>query len=179
MAFECVTKAWQSYHSELRRFLVARLGDEAASDDVLQDVFFRAMRSGSQFCELNNSRAWLYEVTRNAVIDRHRMAKVWVPASDELIADSDETQDDPVVLLESCLINALGRLAPDDRDILEQCDLAGDTQAAYAKRRGLSLPAVKARIRRARERLRDDLVRHCDVQWDSANKVCCHRAFGG
>lgn len=122
MAFECVLKAWEDHQSELRQYLVSRLPDPAMADDFLQDVFFRAMRAGQTFCELDNPRAWLFRVARNALTDNIRLRKQWVPVPDHL---PDERWDDrePVDELDRCIHRTLPVLADADRDILQACDL--------------------------------------------------------
>lgn len=61
--FACVSAAWQAHEGELRKYLRYRAADADTADDVLQDVFVKAMRQG--FCSLDNPRAWLYQVARN------------------------------------------------------------------------------------------------------------------
>jgi len=39
----------------------------------------------------------------------------------------------------------------------------------------MSLPAVKSRLLRARQRLRQQLVEHFQVRFDAGGKVCCHK----
>ncbi len=56
-AFSCVTKAWRKHESELRGYLVRRLGNNHLADDMLQDVFLKAIRQGGGFCNLDNPRA--------------------------------------------------------------------------------------------------------------------------
>ena len=174
MAFECVLKAWEDHQSELRRYLVSRLPDPAMADDFLQDVFCRAMRAGQTFCELDNPRAWLFRVARNALTDNIRLRKQWVSVPDHL---PDERRDDrePVDELDQCIQRTLPVLADMDRDILEACDLGGMSQVAYAEAHGLSLTATKARIRRARERLRVALASRCKVETDSSGRICGHK----
>lgn len=174
MAFECVLKAWHDHQTELRHFLLAQMHDPSRADDVLQDVFFKAMGEGKAFCELQNPRAWLFRVARNALTDSHRLGKHWVPVPENLSADPAADRE-PVDELDRCISAALPDLAESDREILQACDLGPMSQEAYAQSRGLSLPASKARIRRARERLRAALARRCDVTWDSNGQVCCHR----
>ena len=49
------------------------------------------------------------------------------------------------------------------------------SQVAYAETRGLSLPATKARILRARQRLRDTLTSQCLINRDASGRICCHK----
>ncbi|MFM2067628.1 MAG: hypothetical protein RLZZ584_2537, partial [Pseudomonadota bacterium] len=71
-SFSCISTAWQAHEAELRGYLRHRLSDGDAADDVLQDVFVKAMRQGQGFCSLDNPRAWLFQVARNALVDRAR-----------------------------------------------------------------------------------------------------------
>ena len=45
-SFACVSSAWQAHEGKLLGYLRHRLSDVDAADDVLQDVFVKAMRHG-------------------------------------------------------------------------------------------------------------------------------------
>ena len=81
--------------------------------------------------------------------------------------------------LVDCIERALPHLEPQDRDILRRCDLEGRRQADYADDHGLGLPATKARLRRARQRLRKRLIAQCGIVFDEQGGICCHRAQQG
>ncbi len=51
--FACVSAAWKAHEGELRGYLRHRLADPDVADDVLQDVFVKAMRQGRGFCTLD------------------------------------------------------------------------------------------------------------------------------
>lgn len=68
-AFGCVSQAWQAHETELPGHLRRRLSDADTASDVLQDVFVKAMRHGQGFCTLDKPRVWLFQVTRNILID--------------------------------------------------------------------------------------------------------------
>jgi predicted RNA polymerase sigma factor len=61
-AFSCVIKSWRAHESELRGYLTHRLGNNHLAEDLLQEVFIKAMRQGASFCNLDNSRAWLFQL---------------------------------------------------------------------------------------------------------------------
>lgn len=161
-AFACVASAWQAHEGELRGYLRHRLADAAAVDDVLQDVFVKAMRQGQVFCTLDSPRAWLFQVARNALVDRVRMARPVEPLTEDAL----ETALAPEVLapidaLADCVARVLGELSIEDATILRACDLEGQTQPTFAESHDLSLPATKSRLLRARQRLRDRLASAC------------------
>lgn len=168
----CAVNAWLGHRDELLRFVERRVQDRAVAEDVLQDVFLKAARPASRFCEVQNHRAWLFEVARNLVIDRQRTAKPVVEVPADLPAVPAATA--PVDALADCVERVLGELAPGDADILRRCDLMGMTLNAYAAAASITLPAAKSRVQRARRRLRALLVRNCQVILDDQGRVCCH-----
>ena len=166
--------AWRLGEAELRRFLRHQLHDADLADDLLQEVFIKAMRQGEAFCRIDNARAWLYQVARNAVVDSRRTARPHEPLPDDLAVEPADSA--PVESLASCLPRALAALDDDDRDAISHCDLQGMPQRDYAVLRGLSVPGAKSRVQRARARLRGVLVDLCGVRFDAqTGQVCCHR----
>jgi RNA polymerase sigma-70 factor, ECF subfamily len=175
-AFACVAAAWQAHEGELLGFLRHQLPDGHAAEDLLQDVFVKAMRQGQGFCGLDNPRAWLFQVARNAVIDRARVSKVDVPL-DEVALDIPAPIPEaiaPIDALAGCMARMLAELPPDDAAILRACDLEGRTQREFAELQGLSLPAAKSRLLRARQRLREQLSTACQVRFDDDGSVSGH-----
>jgi RNA polymerase sigma-70 factor (ECF subfamily) len=137
--FACVAAAWAAHESALRGYLRVQLLDGHAAEDMLQDVFVKAMRQGQGFCRLDNPRAWLFQVARNALVDRARGAKVHVALDDvgiELAAPQPEPVA-PVDALVGCVARVLGEMSADDAAILRACDLEGQTRREYAERNGL------------------------------------------
>ncbi len=167
----CIIEAWDAHEAELRAWLSRRLGERADADDLLQDVFLKALAHGGRFCQVDNARAWLFRVARNALADRLRRARETVELPDGLTVETDETA--PVETLTQCLPRALAELGPEDREAIVRCDLNRMSQADYARHAGLSLSGAKSRVQRARRRLREHLRKVCRVRFDEAGQVCC------
>ncbi len=176
--FACVLRAWQAHEAELLGFLAHHASDADAAQDLLQEVFVKALRQGEGFCALDNPRAWLFQVARNALVDAGRLRRPSAELSGELPAPQAEERA-PVEALDACIARNLPLLGEQDRDIVQRCDLDGLTVRAYAESAGLSLPAAKARLLRARKRLRDALVERCGVRFDPDGSVCCHAGPDG
>ena len=170
--FACVLRAWHAHEAELQGFLARHAAHADAAQDLLQDVFVKALRQGRGFCTLDNPRAWLFQVARHAWIDLGRLRRPSEELPEDLAAPIDARA--PIDALDTCIARNLQRLGAEDRDIVQRCDLDGQTVRDYARAAGLSLPAAKARLLRARKRLRDALVEHCGVRFDARGSVCCH-----
>lgn len=169
----CVLNAWHAYAKEVHSYLLHRSGDLDTADDLLQQVFLKSMRQGLGFCRLYNPRAWLFQVARNALVDHARLAKPQTELIEELTAHESDVCD-PVDELQECLTAALASLSADDRRVVEQCDLQNIKQKDFADAHCLSLSAVKSRLLRARQRLREAVIRNCHVRFDEDGRVCCH-----
>ena len=176
--FDCVLRAWQAHEAELLGFLAHHASDADSAQDLVQEVFVKALRQGRGFCSLDNPRAWLFQVARNALVDAGRLRRPNVELPEDLPAQPADERA-PVDALDACIARNLPLLGDEDRDIVQRCDLDGLTVRAYAQATGLSLPAAKARLLRARRRLRDALIERCGVRFDPAGSVCCHTGPGG
>lgn len=165
-AVPCLMQAWARHHAELQGWLLRRLGDHAQAQDLLQDVFLKGLQQGARFCNVDNARAWLFEVARNTLIDHLRRQHPCEPLPDDL-AEWPAQAPEPVPVVDQltgCLARVLTELPAADADIIRQCDLQGMRQQDYAALHGLGLPAVKARLRRARLRLKARMTEACAIQ---------------
>ena len=165
----CLDSAWKQHAPELRAWLRHRLNQPQDVDDLMQDLFIKALKQGEQFCGIVNARAWLFEVARNALADRMRVKREMV----ELPEDLAWHEEDVVVvdMLTACLPRVLSELSATDREALELCDIQGMPQAVFAAQAGLALSAAKSRLQRARQRLRERMRDACKVKIDSQGRV--------
>ncbi len=167
----CLMTAWGQHERELRVWFTRRVGDAHEAEDLLQDLFIKALGRHQLFCELVNARAWLFAVARNILTDHLRRQKDHVELPDDLPAPCEEPV--PVDTLAACLPRALAELSAQDREALTLCDLEGMNQEAYAQLKGLTLPGAKSRVQRARKRLHEHLSTACQVRLDATGRVCC------
>jgi len=166
---KCVNAAWSQHAAELRNWLRQRTGNAALADDLLQDLFLKALRQGERFCDVHNARAWLFEVARNLLADHQRVTHESVELPDDLIAPSHDI--DTVDALSACLPRVLSELSPADREAITLCDLQGMAQAEFARSKGLSLSAAKSRVQRARVRLHAQMSQACNVHVNDSGAV--------
>jgi RNA polymerase sigma-70 factor (ECF subfamily) len=168
----CFSRAWDAHARELSGWLRFHLGRQEEADDLLQDVFLKALRQGKAFCAVENPRAWLFQVARHALVDRLRTARPSCPLPDDLPMPEDDVPA-AVDLLTQCLPRVLSELAAADRLAIECCDIEGHSQQVLADRLGITLSGAKSRLQRARQRLRARLESACQVRYDTEGAVCC------
>lgn len=174
MTPHCILTAWHTHEHELRAFLLVRIGNQHEVDDALQELFLKLTRQGDAFCAVKNPRAWLFRVARNFLIDHLRTAKTFVELDPNVALPLNNDEPSAIIKLEACLLRNLTELTDEDKSVIEQCDLQGQTQKHYAQQHSLSLSAVKSRLLRARKRLKAQIIVNCQVQFDENGNVCCH-----
>ncbi|MEE1672704.1 sigma-70 family RNA polymerase sigma factor [Agarivorans aestuarii] len=166
---KCLMKAWDESESLLYNWLLKQTQNQHETEDVMQEVFLKAIRNSERFCSLKDGKSWLFKVTKNQFID-HWRRKIDIEDIDDLEAIDNSL---PVMeQLQSCLPRILPKLSSHHRHVIEFCDLNGMAQAQYAKQNGLSLTATKARLRRARIELKQILVTECQVSQNTTG--VCH-----
>ncbi|MBI2277619.1 MAG: sigma-70 family RNA polymerase sigma factor [Dechloromonas sp.] len=170
MSQPCLMAAWSACQAELLGYLRHRVGHPEDAEEVLQEVFIKAMRQGEQFCGVDNPRAWLFQVARNALADRLRVSRDHLALPDDLatpVPDGPLPVDD----LSQCLPRVLSELSAADRLVVTFCDIEGGSQQALADRLGLTLSGAKSRLQRARKRLKARMEQGCRVLYDESGKV--------
>ena len=100
---------WSAYRDELLAFTRRRLHDDEAAEDLVQDVLMKGYSERERLRDRARLRAWLYQVTRNAIIDHYRRARPAEALPDDL-ADAGEETAGVEEALARCLVPSLQRL---------------------------------------------------------------------
>jgi RNA polymerase sigma-70 factor, ECF subfamily len=164
--------AWRQVEAPVRGYLRRRLGrDGTTADDLVQEVFLRVSRGLSSLTNRDRLGPWVMRIARHVLID-HQRRKQGVPLSEQVAEQADHPQADDVSDLTECteisrFISALLAAQPESiRSVIQLVDLHGMTGPEAAKRLGIGLPALKARLRRGRERMREEIELCCRVVLD-------------
>jgi RNA polymerase sigma-70 factor (ECF subfamily) len=132
------------------------------ADDVLQDTLLAIASHLGDFEGRSSFSSWVFALARSACVRRRRGLKNRPAISDEAVPEpSDEAPTPEQSAADSELSRALGRALdglPDDyREVILLRDMEGLTAPETAESLGVSVDAVKSRLHRAREALRDAL----------------------
>jgi RNA polymerase sigma-70 factor (ECF subfamily) len=146
--------------------LVLRIvSDRGTAEEVTADVFHQAWRQAARFDPRRGTApAWLLTIARTRAIDRLRAtADRAVREPIELaagVASAAPGPEDALGLAQrrDLVRNALGTLAPDQRQAVELAYFAGLSHTEIAARLNEPLGTVKTRIRLAMARLRNTLA---------------------
>ncbi len=147
---------YRRYGPMLLRYLVQRLGNRGAAEEVLQDVMLSVWRAAHTFRAEGRVRAWLLGIARNQAISHHRRHKIDYVSLDVAPPDS---KPGPEALMEraeeaDAIRRALEALPEPQRETVELVLLYGLTGPEAAKVLGVAEGTIKSRLHRAKRTLR-------------------------
>jgi RNA polymerase sigma-70 factor (ECF subfamily) len=142
-------RLFSAYGDRLRAYLRGASGSPELTDDLAQDVFLRVVRGQQSYEARGRERAWLFQIAHNVAAD-HRRRRRARPVSTPL----QEPSQPATQSLQLSLREALARLTADEREAFLLCEVAGLSYLEIAKTLGVTVPAVRSVLYRARLSLR-------------------------
>lgn len=126
------------------------------AEDVVQEVFVTVWRRAASFRpDRGDPAGWLYTVTRNKLVDLWRRQGQAVAALDSVQELSEAAEPVPEWGdLRLTMLQALARVAPEQRRAIEMAYFGGFTYEETARRLDLPVGTLKSRIRSGLKSLR-------------------------
>ena len=165
------TEVWETFHAQLRAFIGARVGDSADADDILQNVFVKIHTHIHTLRKQDRLATWVYQITRNAIIDSYRARHPHQSMPAELGAWDAPQESDPATQIGEYLRILVNGLAPKYRTAIILAEYNGLTSEELGRRLGLSVSGAKSRLQRARSQLRKQLLDCCRFEFDHAGNL--------
>ena len=157
---------WQAHHDQLHAFISKRVNDSALADDLLQEVFIKVYRKQETLQTRQKVKSWLYQITRNTIIDHYRKQKPDIPLPAIVVAPQKDPAEKARQEIASCLVPMVENLPAIYRDAVMLSEIEGLTQKEVAEKLGLSVSGAKSRIQRGRALLKDTLLACCHFDFD-------------
>ena len=169
---------WKEYHTGLHSFIQSRVGDTSVADDILQDVFLRIHSRIGTLKESSKIQSWIYQITRNAIIDHYRAHKKMEELPETLAASEPEPDDQSRWEIGTCLLPMIQSLPEHYRQALMMSEMEGMTQKEVAVKQELSLSGAKSRVQRGREMVKEMLLQCCRFEFDHRGSVIDYESKG-
>jgi RNA polymerase sigma-70 factor (ECF subfamily) len=151
---------YQEHAQALYGFLAYRTGNPALAEDLLADTFEKALRSRRRFDPRRGSRkTWLYSIALNALRDHLRRSAAAGRATERLAVGGEPAVESPedAFAHRDELMQALGRLSDEEREVVALRYGADMTVPEIAKVKGEKLTTIEGRVYRALRKLRGEL----------------------
>jgi RNA polymerase sigma-70 factor, ECF subfamily len=158
-AFTLIVRA---YETPVYNYVLRLVGDRALAEDLTQEVFLRVFQGLPKFSLRSKFTTWLFQVTKNRVLDELR-ASERRPRLSVALDDIPplEVVDAPLENLEAmdAVWRSVGNLTPDLKMALLLRDVVGLSYTEIADSLEITLATVKWRIYKAREEVQLALAR--------------------
>lgn len=162
MKFMDSREIYQKYYSALYFFILKRVKNEVATQDILQTTFLKIHEKKHQLKDVTKLKAWVFQIARNEIINHFNDLDTQplneVPA--EMVAET-----------ACCLDRFIEELPTPYQIVVTLVYLEGKNQQEAAELLGLTLAAIKARIRRAKEILKEQFIVCCKYQLNDKNQL--------
>jgi RNA polymerase sigma-70 factor (ECF subfamily) len=148
--------AWQDIEQRLRPYVSRRVASAGDVEDVLQEIFVRIHRGLAALRDGESFGGWVYRIAQSCIADaaraRARSPVQIVDEPPETAAPAAEESEDLESELGACVALFVARLPAPYREAVTLTELQGLTQKDAAQLLGVTLPAMKSRTLRGRER---------------------------
>jgi RNA polymerase sigma-70 factor (ECF subfamily) len=161
VSFQMDEDAFRAFYDRTARALwnyLARLtGDRQTADDLLQETYYRFLRTHGTWDGESHRRAYLFRIATNLVHDSRRRARravvLALPDLDQ-VSDRDSAGDlAEHAVQRTDLRRAMSRLRPRDRALLWLAYAQGHAHTEIAATLGVKAGSVKLLLFRARRKL--------------------------
>ncbi|TQL88049.1 RNA polymerase sigma-70 factor (ECF subfamily) [Actinoallomurus bryophytorum] len=157
---EAFAGLFDRYVEQIHHYVARRLGTDAA-DDIVAETFLAAFRRRHSYdTERAMARPWLYGIATNLVARHRRSEQRYLrvlhrtgmdplpePMADAVAARVTAQMD------ERRMAKALGRLSPDDRDVLLMAAWGGLSYEEMAQALEVPIGTIRSRLHRARKKM--------------------------
>mgnify|MGYP000409085935 CR=1 FL=1 len=169
---ESTQELWKIYHNQLLGFISSKVNDKETAKDILHEVFIKIHTNLQTVKEPVRLRSWIYQITRNTIIDYYRSKKgneqipLWVEEDEKLNVD-EEIQEE----LSLCLGYLISKLPKKYKTAIQISEIEGKTQQDLANYEKITLSGAKSRVQRGRDILKDMIFNCCEVEINKNKKV--------
>ncbi len=170
-----LTELFNRHHRMVWRVCFRYLEDPDDAADLTQETFFRAYQNLATFEGRSSLKTWLYRIASNLCQNelrrrsrRPRLIERSVEDLEALVPEAPSLEQQSQRKLQRAkLSNAIGKLRPEELEMLLLRDFEGRSYSEIAQIQGVSLSAAKMRIHRARLALQRIYVQSAeDDPWE-------------
>jgi len=165
-----IEEIWLEYRETLKRFLHAKISNEADVEDLLQDILIKTYNNLSAVKKQSSVKSWLFQIANNTIIDFYRKQ---ARNQDLEIEDkwSLEESQDIKIELSNCITPFIKALPDEHAKLLTAIEVNNQSQKEYAEQIGISYSTLKSRVQKSRRLLKGVFDDCCHFQIDKAGNV--------
>lgn len=158
---------YQEMFPRLWRYVHRLVNERSECDDVVQESFFRFLRTAPAGLNDADQRSYLYRIATNLVRDLWRSKKSEEKWLDEQGEDEPISESEPGIFAGIDITRAMATLSPGQRSLVWLAYVDGYEHSEIAKIVGVKPASIRVLLMRARKRLAEYLADDNDQIRDS------------
>jgi RNA polymerase sigma-70 factor, ECF subfamily len=153
----------QLYQTRIFNFVLSRLRDRQIAEDVTQEVLVKAYYNLGHLRDASKFKSWLFSIAHNHLRDLTRRKQLEMADVEDGHIEHYVDGGNPEIelgrdRLQTLVKKALAKLKPDQREILQLCDIEGLSYRQIADIMHIPLGTVQSRIYYSRKRVKEILT---------------------
>jgi RNA polymerase sigma factor (sigma-70 family) len=162
IAVKGLEKTYREKRQSLLKYIQSRVSTMEEAEDILQDVFYQAIRHYNAIEPINNIMGWLFRIIKNKIIDWYRKKKHRTISLEEKVDEHTSLADfisDPVIhqpednllrsLVHEAIHKSINSLPEKQREVFIKRELKGMSYKEIAKETGIPVNTLIAQKRYA------------------------------
>ena len=161
---------WVDLNEELYKFILGKIKDEDASKDIHQEVFLKVQTKIHQLKHTSKLTSWVYQITRNTIIDYSRKVRDENVSIDNLDIPETDTDNFDYSNLTNCINQKIENLSAQHKEAIILTSFKNYSQKELAEHLKISYSGTKSRVQKAKEILKANILDCPNVESDSSGK---------
>lgn len=161
---------WLEYRAALKRFLHAKVSNEADVEDLLQDILIKTYNNLDAVKTKKSVKSWLFQIANNTIIDYYRKKGRAQAANVEHLLHLDSSPESKIDL-SNCISPFINALPDEHASLLTAIDMNNQSQKEYAEQLGVSYSTLKSRVQKSRGLLKKVFDDCCHFKIDKIGNV--------
>ena len=166
-------KVWEELDTQLLFFIKKRIKNKEDAEDILQDVYIKLHKNIASLNDEQKIVSWIYQITRNTINECYRKCYriKQVEFEDyhvEMNKEEEENLNDEILISMKKFIE---KLPGDSRKLIELYEFEDMSHKDISKKLEIKENTSKSRLKRAKEKLKNQLDECCIFQIDKFGNV--------
>lgn len=168
-----ITELWNEFNTELLKFIKSRVNKQQDAEDILQDVYVKIFKKIGTLQKKSEVKSWIYQISRNAIIDFYRKKKDLPVSPDNLslVDDKSDTEENMNSDIAECLTHMLFDLPEKYREVYDLYENQNMKHKEIVDKLNISESTSKMRLLRAKELFKQNLQNCCHFEVDPFGNI--------
>lgn len=162
---------WIDLNEELYKFILGKIKDEQTAKDIHQEVFLKVQAKIDQLKHTSKLTSWVYQITRNTIIDYTRKAHNKNISIDNLDIPEAEADSFDYSKLTNCINQKIENLSSQHKEAIVLTSFKDYSQKELAKHLKISYSGTKSRVQKAKEILKNNILDCPNVESDGSGNL--------